>query len=33
MKDRDRLLVMMAPFIVMFLMILLNIFVQVMINY
>lgn len=33
MKDRDRLVVMMAPFIVMFLMILLNIFVQVMINY
>lgn len=32
MKDRDRLVVMIAPFIVMFLMILLNIFVQVMIN-
>lgn len=33
MKDRGRLIAMMAPFIVMFLMILLNIFVQVMINY
>lgn len=33
MNDRDRVFAMMAPFIVMFLMILLNIFVQVMINY